>query len=185
MTNKISKSIKTTQKGFCQGFSPGFSLVEVMIATSLMALLVAVSFSVLLSGSNSWQVNSATIQINQSIRNSMDWMKSDLLQAGISTVDVTANGIPSSTITFKVSTGVSGGAIVWSSNTIQYLLSGTQLIRRSGGVDKVVAVDITSMQIRRLAITPSIAEISLQAQKSFFTNRNVTLTKTFKVKMRN
>ena len=162
-----------------------FTLVEVMISVAIFTILFGACFTVLLSGSDSWQVNSAEMQLQQELRKAMDWLKEDLAEGGISTItNVPADWNWYSTITFKAPSGVTSGAITWGSNTIQFVLSSNQLRRIEGATTKVIAQNISSLQFRRQASTPHLVEVSLQAQKSSIKG-TISKTLSFKVQMRN
>ena len=145
---------------------------------------------ILLSGSESWQINSTKVEVQQEARKAGDWIKQELIQSGASTItNVPANGTWYTTITFKTAIGTSGGSISWSANTIQYSIvaagTGRRLVRTSGGTTRVLAVSMQSLQFRRQAATPNVVEVNLQARK--LTPKGTTLTNNsnFKVKMRN
>lgn len=166
----------------------GFTLVEVLMTVVIFAVLFGVCFTILLSGSDSWQVNSTQMQLQQNLRRAMNWIKEDLIEAGQSTItNVPANGSWYNTITFSVPSGVSGNAITWASPSIQFLLGGASSneLQRTSGTTKTVAQYIQSLQFRRQATSPTIVEVSLQAQKNSVKGTPVTMTKSFKVKLRN
>ncbi len=164
----------------------GITLVETLITALIFAFLVGGVYLTLIVGIGSWQANDVRIELQQELRKSMDWMIGDLRQGGVSTItNVPADGNWYSTITFKTSTGVSNGNIVWSADTIQYVLSSNQLQRINGAQTKLIAQDIQSLQIRRQASTPSIVEVSLQDQKKTSTGHQINVTLNFKVELRN
>ena len=167
----------------------GYTLVEALMTTLIMAVILGAILMILLSGSESWQVNSAQVEANQEVRKAMEWMKQELIQGGSSTItNVPADGTWYPTITFKTASGVSGGVITWSSNTIQYLRGGTnsqQLLRRSGGVDKVIAIDMQALQFRRQSSSANVVEINVQAQKDTPRGTHLTASANFQVKLRN
>ena len=167
----------------------GTTLVEALITVLLFTMLFGAAVAVLLSGSDSWQVNSVMAELQQERRKAVEWMKEDLLQGGYSTItNVPADGVWYTTITFNTSAGVSGGNITWSTNTVRFLLGGsgsTELQKVSGSTTKVIAEDIHTLQFRRQSTTPSVVEVSLTAQKNTLKGATLSATTTFKVKMRN
>lgn len=167
----------------------GFSLVEVIVTVVLFSVIAGACFAIFLSGSDSWQVNSVKLELQQELRKAADWMRQDLWEAGVSTItNVPADGNWYPTITFRVSNGVSSGNILWSANTIQFLLGGTnsnQLQRQSAAQTKIIAQDIQTLQFRRQAATPSILEVSLAAQKRTTKGALLTQNTTFKITLRN
>ena len=164
----------------------GFTLVEAMVTVVLFTIILGVCFMLLLSGTDSWHVNGVLLEVKQELRKGTDWMRQELIESGGSTItNVPANGTWYTTITFRTSTGVSGGTITWSADTIQYLLSGTQLLRRSGGVDKILAQNMQTLQFRRQASTPNVVEVNMQAQKTTPKGTTLTANSNFKMRLRN
>ena len=144
---------------------------------------------ILVSGSDSWQVNRVKIEVQQEVRKAIEAIKADLVQGGSSTiVGVPADGNWYTTITFKVPSGVSGGTIVWPSDTTQFLLSGTdsnELRRTVGATTKTLAHFIETLQFRRLASAPNIVEVNLKGEKATMRGKLISLNTSFKVKLRN
>ena len=167
----------------------GISLVETLITVVIFSILVGGVYLTLTVGIGSWQANNVRVELQQELRKSMDWMIADLRQSGSSTItNVPADGNWYSTITFKTSSGVSGGNIVWSANTIQYIVGGNnsnQLQRINGAQTKIIAQSIQSLQIRRQASTSNIVEISMQAQKNTSTGHQITNSLNFEAELRN
>ena len=167
----------------------GFSLVEAIVTVVLFSIIGGACFAIFLSGADSWQVNSVKLELQQELRKAADWMRQDLWEAGVSTItNVPADGSWHTTITFRVSNGVSGGNILWSTNTIQFLLGGTnnsQLQRQSGAQTKILAQDMQTLQFRRQATTPNILEMSFAAQKRTTKGALLTQNTTFKITLRN
>jgi type II secretion system protein J len=164
----------------------GFTLSEVLMSVFIFSILSAACYTIMASSSSSWQVNRVRIQLQQELRKSQSWMMHELRQSGASVItDVLANGNPYTTITFRTSTGVSGGSATWTVNTIQFGLNGTQLQRVSGGVTKVLAQNISVFQVRRQAATPDLVEVTLQAQRSVPSSPTITANLSFKVQLRN
>jgi hypothetical protein len=129
------------------------------------------------------------VKLEQDVRKAMEWMKNDLLEAGASKItNVPANGTWYTTITFQTSNGVSSGAIVWDSNTINYALGGTggtQVIRTYNSGTKVLANHISSMQFRRQSASSQVLEVALTALKTTNNQRQLTQTLNFEVVLRN
>lgn len=168
----------------------GFSLVEILVTLLIFSVLFTASFIVLLSGSKSWEINSTRMQVQQELRKAVDWIKEDMFDAGQSTItNVPADGSWYSTITFKTPTGVSGNTAVWSSSTTQFTLGSgadaNQLQEITGGVTKILANNIQSLQFRRQSTSPGIVEVSVQAQKTSTKGTPVTMSTSFKIKLRN
>ena len=164
----------------------GYTLSEVLVSVFIFVLLATASYTIMASSSSSWQVNRVWLQLQQDLRKTQNWMTSELRQSGSVTItDALANGNVYNAITFRTSTGVSGGAVTWSANTIQYSLSGTQLQRVSGGTTRVIAQNISLLQIRRQVATPNLVEVTVQAQRSVPSAPTITANLSFKVQLRN
>ncbi len=159
-----------------------------MITVVLFSIILGVCFVILLSSTDSWHASSAQVEAQQEARKAADWMRQELIQSGSSTItNVPTDGAWYSTITFRTANGVSGGNINWSANTVQYLLgsgaTANQLIRRSGGVDKVLAQSIQTLQFRRQ--TSNVVELNIEAAKTTPKGRILTADAAFQVRLRN
>lgn len=166
----------------------GFTLAEVLVSVFIFVILASACYTIMASSSSSWQANRVRIQLQQELRKSQGWMINELRQAGSSTITggpTSADGTPYNTITFRTTTGVAGGAITWSANTIQFSLDGTNLQRVSGGTTRILAQNISLLQIRRQAATPNLIEVTLQAQRTVPSAPTITGNLSFKVQLRN
>lgn len=149
----------------------GATLVEMMVTVIIFAFILGICYTLLISGSDSWETNSARVELQQELRKAMDWITQDLRQAGSASItDVLANGNPYTSITFRKSAGASGGNLVWDSSTTRYFLGGTggtQLLRQVGvQTASVIAQNIQSLQFSRQASTANVVSVSLQTQKT-------------------
>jgi len=180
----------------------GFSLVEVLVAVLIFAILSAAVSAVLLVGDASWQTNSVQVELQQELRKAMDWMKDELRQSGpvaISDGPTYPDGEWYPSITFQKANGISAeGRIVWGSGdsdaTTQFLLGGTdnnqlQKIERDddGNIasTKVLAQNIQAVQFRRQSGALDIIEVELDAQKDTVKGNTITESLDFDVQMRN
>lgn len=168
----------------------GFTTVEVLVTVLIYSIIAGSCYMALISGNTAWQLTSVEVELQQELRKGIDAMAEDLRQAGSSSItDVPADGVWYTTITFKTCTGVSGGNISWSSNTVQYVLgtgaNANRILRNSGGQSKVIAQDIQTLQIRRQSSTPNIVELSLSAQKKTSGARLLNLNSNFSTRLRN
>jgi Tfp pilus assembly protein PilW len=166
----------------------GFSFAELIIVVLISTMLIAGIYTVLSTGKNSWEINRDRLELQQELRKSLDWMRRDLRQAGVSTITgVPADGNWYTSITFKTPTGVVSGSASWSA-TIQYHLGGTgnkQLLRTTGGVDRIVAQDMNTLQFRRTAADASVVQISASAQTNTAQHGLISITMTGQERMRN
>ena len=167
-------------------FNSGFTLAEVLVTTILFTILFGACVSILLSGFDSWQVGRVETELQQDLRRSLDKLRNDLQQSGASQVTgVPADGSTNTSISFKVSTGVTSGAIVWSTNAIQYALSAKLLQRTQGATVTTIARNIQTFSVSRQSTSPDIVTITLVAQKTTEKGRSRSKTLTFEVQMRN
>ena len=183
---RLIKSFRHSRSPLFYQENSGYTLVEALITVLLFSIILGACVMVLLTGTDSWQVNNTLVEVQQDLRKAEDWMKEDLVEAGTTTISgVPADGNPYYTITFKVASSISGGNIVWSTDTIQFQLSSNDLQRIQGTQTKTLAYNIQSLQFRRQASTSNIVEVSLQAQKNTPRGALITATKNFQVKIRN
>ncbi len=156
----------------------GFSLAEIMVTALIFSFIVAISYAMLIAGSDSWEVNSTRTELQQELRKAMDWITQDLRQAGSRSItDVPANGNTYTRITFRKAASVSGGNIVWDASATRYSLGGTngnQLRRQVGAqTPSIIAQNIQSLQFSRQGNTAGIVDVSLTAQKTTLRGRYV------------
>ena len=104
----------------------------------------------------------------------------------------TISGVPAdgswyNSITFRVPQTVTDGYLVFGP-AIQYVLGGTnnkQLLRKTGGTEKVIANNIVSFQVRRQYASRRMVEIAIEAEKKSPSNQVITLDADFKIELRN
>lgn len=63
----------------------GFTLLEILVASGVLALMVTILFALFNEGSNAWKMGEKTAEINQSIRTAMDLIIRDVSLAVIDT----------------------------------------------------------------------------------------------------
>jgi len=146
---------------------------------------LAVCYTLFVSGSDSWETNNVTLELQQELRKAAEWLKQDLVQGGASTItDVPADGAWYTAITFRTCAGISNGNIAWSSNTVNFARSGTQLVRTSGSSTRTLAQNIGTLQFKRDVGSPQVVYVNLQASKTA-KGRSLTADSGFKVTLRN
>lgn len=117
----------------------GFTLIEMMIAVTIMLLFVAMGGRFFENSVKSWQTNYARLEIQQNARIAMDEMTRTILGASAATVVIDLAAIPaSSKITFQVTkdAGV---------NTHIYYLNNGQLKRQLNGIDTDMISNVTEL----------------------------------------
>ncbi len=169
--------------------SQAFTLVETMMTVLIFSFVLASLYTVLAAGQSSWETNKTRIEMQQQVRNAMDWMINDLRQSGGSSIaDVPANGTWYNQITFKTPSGVSGGSISWNASTIRFILGGTggnQLQRIDASGTRVIAQNIQTIQFRRQSSSSNILEVNITAQEISVKGLTMQYPFNFKVQIRN
>ncbi|MFT5387315.1 MAG: prepilin-type N-terminal cleavage/methylation domain-containing protein [Lysobacterales bacterium] len=167
----------------------GFTFVEMMLSVAVMSIITGGLFSALSVGEGSWKVNTTKITLQQDLRTSMDWMKYDLQEAGLtSIVDVPADDAWYPSITFQVPSGILGGSINWNANSIQFIQGGsdsTDLYRIQNSVTKVLGGNIKTLQFRRLSTSSDIVEVVMIGERDTTSGITVTYQMDFDVALRN
>ncbi|MBF0384647.1 MAG: type II secretion system protein [Candidatus Omnitrophica bacterium] len=167
----------------------GFSYVETMVTMIIFGLLCSALYTSAAVGDQSWQANKTKIELQQEIRKSIERMRYELRETGNAAIfDVPADGNTYDQITFKVPTGVVGGAIVWSNDATEISLGGTdgeQLLMITPTKTTVVANYISGLQFRRQASSPHLLEITINASKDTTNGRTVTAQLNQKIQLRN
>ncbi|MBI5415989.1 MAG: prepilin-type N-terminal cleavage/methylation domain-containing protein [Candidatus Omnitrophica bacterium] len=174
----------------------GVSLVEVLVTVVLLSFIMGICYALLISGSDSWEINNVRVGLQQELRKGVDWITQDLRQAGSASItDVPADGTVHTSITFYKCAGASGGNLVWDSNTTRYFLSGSggnQLQRQVGSqTASVIAQNVQSLQFSRSSTSPGVVNVTVQAQKAPPRGKNLSgnvpiqLSMSFKISLRN
>jgi len=94
----------------------GFSLLEVMIVTTILVVIVGGIFQVLSAGLNAYNSGTVLVDVQGLARRTMEGMIREVQGAGLSTVSPTPplpGQTGTSTITFQQATGYSGGSVTW------------------------------------------------------------------------
>ena len=167
----------------------GFTLVEVMFAILIGSALMAALYMILINGSDSWQATGTKVELRQNVRSTMSWLTDDLREASQFAVsNVPADGNWYTAISFRKAASVSNGNLTWS-NAISYTVTGSnpkQLNRvMTGNPSKLIAQNIETFQVRRLASDPNILEFNITALKRTPRGITVSVNQQFKVECRN
>jgi len=175
----------------------GFSFVELMVVTGIMALVSGMLVVALRMGQQSWQVEQARMTVSMELRRGLDAMSRELAssQSG-QLVGVPADGTWYTSLTFRVPQDLNGdgtvldanGALEWSPPVVYALggTGGTQILRIQNNATRVLANGATTLRFRRQAATPNILEISMTVLRGVntgdFTNQGTLNTQ---VRLRN
>lgn len=68
----------------------GFTLIEILVVVTIVALMAAGASFALLSGRSSWFTSEASIQLQESLRKALDQVTAELRQTRLSKVTITA-----------------------------------------------------------------------------------------------
>jgi len=202
---RLRSNIKIVE---CLQSRKGFTFPEVLVTLLIFTFIAAAINSTLLAGNASWQTNSVEVELQQNLRQAMQWMKNDLQQTGQSAiVDVPANGSWYTSINFQKAIGVKNAVTKWDEDNnvppndifTQFILGGAnsnQLLKNvvidddddDTNTTRVIAQNIQSLQFQRVSTDLDIINIALQAQKKTLAGaqgRTITLTLDFKIRLRN
>jgi prepilin-type N-terminal cleavage/methylation domain-containing protein len=106
-------SVETRKQG-------GFSLVEVMIVTSVFVVVLSAIFGVMGAGLDTYRSGDSLVEVQNQARRIIDQIAKEVQAAGLSTISPTpppSGQEGTHTITFQPCTGYSGGAIQWGNVT--------------------------------------------------------------------
>jgi len=169
----------------------GFTLVEVLVTSVVLAILIVALFLVLSIGQRSWLSADASIQLRQEIARAIVVMGQELNETSPAKINITLNN-SSPSITFKVPQDTNGdgypvtaaGDIEWSPN-ITYSLNASHQIQRqvSGGATSIIANNIASLQFTR--ILNEVIQINVTASKTSNIGRLVQDSGQVTIKLRN
>ena len=178
---------------FIRKRSCGFTLVEMMVSTTIVALASGIMMAVLRMGQQSWQVGQARMTVSMELRRGLDAMSRELASSQSGKVTFPpVDGAPYTSITFSVPQEINNSVLDGSGNLqwsapISYSLganNGNQLQRIQSNTTAVLANGVTVLQFRRQ--TANIVEISMTVLRGTntgdFTNQGTLSTQ---VRLRN
>ncbi len=90
----------------------GFSLLEVMVASTILVTVIVATIQVLLLSRHACLIGAVESDLNSKLTAVLDRMADDLKDSGASVISINPS---QSMITFQMNTGYAGGAIVWGS----------------------------------------------------------------------
>lgn len=174
----------------------GFGLLEMLIASVVMAAMALVLAAVLRMGQRSFQTTQNSMTISYEIRRGISEIAKDLAQTQAAQMNIPADGNWYNNLSFRIPQDMdangtvlnNAGVLEWS-NPVQYVLGGVdnqQVQRIQNGATRVLAHRVTLLQFRRTPANPSIVEVNFQVQRGavlggFIQQANVTT----RVRLRN
>ncbi|MFA5096127.1 MAG: prepilin-type N-terminal cleavage/methylation domain-containing protein [Candidatus Omnitrophota bacterium] len=168
----------------------GFTLVEVMVTSVVLAILVVALFLVLSLGQRSWLSADVSIQLRQEISRALVSMSGELSATSPARINLILNN-PAGSVTFNIpdtsGDGIAvdtAGDIEWSP-AITYSLNAANQIQRSvaGGAVTILAGSITALQFTR--IQNEVVRMDLTASKVSGSGSTVQDSGQAVVKLRN
>ncbi|MDD5255280.1 MAG: prepilin-type N-terminal cleavage/methylation domain-containing protein [Candidatus Omnitrophica bacterium] len=176
----------------------GLTLIELVIASSILFIVIAGIYSVYVSGLKFWDEANETADLQAEARNAMDFMVKELRNATrVSTEPAAANPnivIPASPnnnqITFYLPADVDDddlltdedGAAEWDlGSPVTYQVSNGSLVRVSGGTQRVLANGVTAVWFEDIDtpdLTLSMFEVRITLSMDKTSTRGRTLSYT-------
>lgn len=138
----------------------GFTLVEVMVSTLLLAFMIGALIAVFNMGRNVYDSNEGMMDMQRIVRQSIEGMTRELRQSRQADIVIGGGG---STVSFIVP--VSIDPLTYSSSIQYYLDADNQLIREHpAGTIQVLAIDVNSVNF---SLNGNILDITVQATIDF------------------
>ncbi len=140
-------------------YRKGYTLIEVMIAVAIMAIVIAGSSRFFTNSVKSWSSNYAKLELQQNARNAMDEMTKSLLGASAATVVIDPAAVPAnSMITYQVNKDA--GVLSYA-----YYLGNGSLVRRFNNIESNIMPDVTSLVFEKKNETSLPLEEDLRCVK--------------------
>lgn len=170
----------------------GFTLIEMMVATSAALVIALVITQMVKMNQQSWEVSDAYLSSSLELRRAAEAIGRELVAAKNSTLSIPADGTWYNTVSFQVPKDMDGnGVVVYADGTLElsdpivYSLgggghSGDQVIRsQANHGDRVIADGVSALQFRRNVANPELVEISMTVQRGMgdFKNQGSLATK--------
>ncbi len=184
----------------------GFTLMEVLIATSILVAISAIMLSFFINGSNLWQLITTQSDLRSIARNAMSYMTQELQKTTRTSSETPSPNlsIPSKpnnkSVDFYLPIDKDDNGLIidaigkteWDkSNKIQYqYIPGLKKLRRlEKGNEYIIANDVTLIEFEDNSINPDLynneLKIVLTLERPTSQNKTVSVTLTSIVKLRN
>lgn len=150
----------------------GFTILEIVVSTSLMAMVSGVLVNTLRVSQQAWQMQQSHLSAFQELRRGMDAMSRVVVSSRMDQLSIPADDNWYAGLTFRVPEDRDGDgsvldaadAVEWSDPILYSVrgFNGTQLMRtQTGASDRVLANDVIGLRFRRQSATPSVVEIEM------------------------
>ena len=165
-------------------FEKGMTLPEVMTSVFIFSLLILLTSVVLREGQAQVMYAEARIDLEESLRQSIDKMGLEIRETSPSFAAIGDNG---ASLTFQIPSSVDdAGAITWS-GSITYQIVGSQLVRLDTvtGETKPMANDIQTINFTSTGNPVSTLVYTVTARRTLLDGRDITVTSTGEARLRN
>jgi prepilin-type N-terminal cleavage/methylation domain-containing protein len=167
----------------------GLTLIELLVSTVIMTIIIAALFMAMNAGQRAWFGGDTSVELRAQAIGAITVMNKELSKTRPSRTDLDI-GEQANSVTFSIPQDNSGdgsvvdaaGTIEWSPN-ITYSLNANQIIRASGGITRVLAVDISLLRFTRTQ--DKIMQIDITAQRTTQDGRQLQDIEQVIIKMRN
>ena len=168
----------------------GFSLIEVLVAIVIMTVILAGVFMAMGVGQRSFFTGDTETELREDITRAVMTMDGEISQTKPTRTNLDI-GETANSITFSVPNDNNGdgsvvdalGSIEWSANIVYSRNASNQLIRTFGGVNRVIANNIVTLQFQRTQ--DRIIQVDITAQDTSNLGRIIQDTEQAVIKMRN
>jgi type IV pilus assembly protein PilW len=129
----------------------GFTIVEILVALAIGAIVMAAAYSMYISQQKSYQINEEVVALQQNLRAAMYFLERDLRMAGYNPTRSTSVyfgftdiALPSPAL-FRFGTDTSEDGVLDPGETVTYSWENNSLKRDTGGGAQVIADNISGV----------------------------------------
>lgn len=164
----------------------GTTLPELLAATLIFSILMALVAMILRGGQEQASVTEARMHLEESLRQSLYQMGLEVREAAPSRTNIGNGG---ASLTFQIPSSVDNGGNITQWNTLTYRVGGNgrQLVRIDSGTGQstILANDIQSVNFASTGNPIGTVQYAVTAQKTLWNQRNITVASTGEARLRN